>query len=256
MDNVHASARQGFGQEAGTYAHGRPDYPDELLGWMSERLGLGAGSAAVDLGAGTGKFTRLLLRSGAQVTAVEPVAAMRERLADALPAVRVLEGTAQGMPLADASQDAVLCAQAFHWFATAAALREIHRVLRPGGHLGLVWNVRDESVDWVAELSHIVAPYEGSTPRFHTGEWRRAFAGAPFGPLQLREFSHLHVGPAEQVIIARTLSISFIAALPAEQKTRVEQRLHSLIDNHPALRGQPQVAFPYRTEAYSALALD
>lgn len=255
MESVHSSARQGFGQEAGAYAHGRPDYPDELLGWMSERLGLAAGSKAVDLGAGTGKFTRLLLRSGAEVTAIEPVAAMRDRLAEELPGVRVLEGTAQGMPLADASQDAVLCAQAFHWFANAAALREIHRVLRLGGSLGLVWNVRDESVDWVAELTHIVAPYEGSTPRFHTGEWRRAFAGAPFGPLQLREFSHRHVGPAEQVIIARTLSISFIAALPAEQKARVEQRLHDLIDNHPALRGQAQVAFPYRTEAYSAVAL-
>ena len=111
-------------------------------------------------------------------------------------------------------------------------------------------------MDWVAELTHIVAPYEGSTPRFHTGEWRRAFADAPFGPLQLREFSYLHVGPPEQVIVARTLSISFIAALPAEQKARVEQRLQELIATHPALKGQAEVAFPYRTEAYSAVVLD
>jgi len=256
MDSVHASAQQGFGQEAETYAHGRPEYPDELLGWLEGSLGIKAGSKVVDLGAGTGKFTRLLLRTGAEVTAIEPVAAMREHLHGELPDVRVLEGTAQGMPLADASLDAVLCAQAFHWFAKPEALREIHRVLRPRGHLGLVWNVRDERVDWVAELTHIVAPYEGSTPRFHTGEWRRAFAGAPFGPLQLREFSYRHVGPPEQVIVARTLSISFIAALPAEQKARVEQRLRELIATHPALKDQAEVAFPYRTEAYSAAVLD
>lgn len=255
MTDVHGSAQEGFTREAKTYAHGRPDYPDELLGWMGEELDIGAGKEVVDLGAGTGKFTSLLLRTGAQVTAIEPVAAMREQLSEKLPAAKVLHGTAQALPLATHSIDALTCAQAFHWFADERALQEIHRVLRPGGHLGLVWNVRDERVDWVAEMARIVERYEGSTPRFHTGLWRQAFSGARFEPLRLREFSYQHVGPPEQVIVARILSVSFIGALPEEQKQRVAQQLRELIDHHPELKGCSEVAVPYRTEAYSTRAL-
>ncbi|MFV3331572.1 class I SAM-dependent methyltransferase [Pseudomonas sp. NY15437] len=254
MTDVHGSAQEGFTREAKAYAHGRPDYPEELLGWLGEALDIGAGKEVVDLGAGTGKFTSLLLRSGAQVTAIEPVAAMREQLSASLPAVKVLNGTAQAMPLAAESVDALTCAQAFHWFADERALAEIHRVLRPGGHLGLVWNVRDERVDWVAQVTRILERYEGSTPRFHTGQWRRAFAGSRFEDLRLREFGYQHVGPPEQVIVARTLSVSFIAALPDEQKQRVAEQLHELIATHPALKGRSEIAFPYRTEAYSTRA--
>ncbi len=255
MTDVHGSAREGYAREAKTYAHGRPDYPDELLGWLGEELEVGAGKEVVDLGAGTGKFTSLLVRTGAQVTAIEPVAAMREQLGEKLPAVKVLNGTAQVMPLAAHSVDALTCAQAFHWFADERALREIHRVLQPGGHLGLVWNVRDERVDWVAEMARIVERYEGSTPRFHTGLWRQAFSGARFEPLRLREFSYQHVGPPEQVIVARILSVSFIAMLPQEQKQRVAEQLRELIASHPDLKGRDEIAVPYRTEAYSTRAL-
>ncbi|WP_236199097.1 class I SAM-dependent methyltransferase [Pseudomonas pseudonitroreducens] len=255
MTDVHGSAREGYAREAKTYAHGRPDYPDELLGWLGEELEVGAGKEVVDLGAGTGKFTSLLVRTGAQVTAIEPVAAMREQLGEKLPAVKVLNGTAQAIPLAAHRVDALTCAQAFHWFADERALREIHRVLQPGGHLGLVWNVRDERVDWVAEMARIVERYEGSTPRFHTGLWRQAFSGARFEPLRLREFSYQHVGPPEQVIVARILSVSFIAMLPQEQKQRVAEQLRELIASHPDLKGRDEIAVPYRTEAYSTRAL-
>ncbi|MFJ3052230.1 MULTISPECIES: class I SAM-dependent methyltransferase [Pseudomonas] len=255
MTDVHGSAREGYAREAKTYAHGRPDYPDELLGWLGEALEIGAGKEVVDLGAGTGKFTSLLARSGAQVTAIEPVAAMREQLGEKLPGVKVLNGTAQAMPLVAQSVDALTCAQAFHWFANERALHEIHRVLRPGGHLGLVWNVRDERVDWVAEMARIVERYEGSTPRFHTGLWRQAFSGARFEPLRLREFSYQHVGPPEQVIVARILSVSFIAMLPQEQKQRVAEQLRELIASHPDLKGRDEIAVPYRTEAYSTRTL-
>ncbi|MDF3866300.1 class I SAM-dependent methyltransferase [Pseudomonas denitrificans (nom. rej.)] len=255
MTDVHGSAREGYAREAKTYAHGRPDYPDELLAWLGEALEIGAGKEVVDLGAGTGKFTSLLVRSGAQVTAIEPVAAMREQLGEKLPGVKVLNGTAQAMPLVAQSVDALTCAQAFHWFADERALHEIHRVLRPGGYLGLVWNVRDERVDWVAEMARIVERYEGSTPRFRTGLWRQAFSGARFEPLRLREFSYQHVGPPEQVIVARVLSVSFIAMLPQEQKQRVAEQLRELIASHPDLKGRDEIAVPYRTEAYSTRAL-
>jgi len=249
MDPVHPSAR-GFSSAAGAYARGRPDYPEALLGWLGQDLRLGPGATCVDLGAGTGKFTRLLARTGAEVVAVEPIAAMRAQLELAAPGIRALEGAAQAIPLASGSAQAVVCAQAFHWFATPEALAEIHRVLAPGGQLGLVWNVRDESVDWVAALTAIMAPFEGGTPRYHTGQWRLPFAGGPFTELEETCFPYQHAGPAREVILDRTLSVSFIASLPDGARGEVEARIRALIDGHPDLRGRETVVFPYRTHAY------
>ena len=247
---VHHAARQGFSDAAQTYSHGRPDYPRELLPWLHQSLGLGPGSIAVDLGAGTGKFTPLLLATGTSVVAVEPVDAMRAQLLRSIPTVTALAASAQSLPLANASVDAVLCAQAFHWFATPEALREIGRVLKAGGKLGLVWNVRDESVDWVAAITRIVTPYEGDTPRFHTGEWRRLFPSELFSQLEETVLSYRHRGSARQVIVERVLSVSFIAALPTADRKRVEQSLEALIASHPELKDAASIEFPYRTHAY------
>ncbi|NOV24697.1 class I SAM-dependent methyltransferase [Cupriavidus necator] len=250
MNAVHQAAAQGFASQADTYARGRPEYPAEIDPWLRGALGLHPGRAVLDLGAGTGKFTRWLVHTGATVTAVEPVAQMRAQLAAAVAPVQALEGSAEAIPLADASVDAVVCAQAFHWFANAQALAEIRRVLRPGGRLGLVWNVRDESVDWVAQLTAIMAPYEGDAPRFHKGDWKRVFPAEGFGPLALQSLPYTHVGPPQRVIVDRVMSVSFIASLPGPEQARVRTRLHALIDQHPALSARAEVAFPYRTEAY------
>lgn len=161
---IHHSAADGYTKGADTYVRGRPDYPPEIAGWLRDTLGLHAGATVLDLGAGTGKFTPRLLATGASVIAVEPVAAMLDKLAAAHPDVRPLVGTADAIPLPDASVDAVVCAQAFHWFATAEALDEIHRVLKPGGRLGLVWNMRDARVPWVAGMDRIVNEFEGDAP--------------------------------------------------------------------------------------------
>ncbi len=144
----------------------------------------------------------------------------------------------------------MICAQAFHWFSTQAALAEIHRVLKPDGRLGLVWNVRDESVDWVAAITDIITPYEGDTPRFHSGRWREAFTGEYFSDPELSCFAYSHVGSPQEVIMDRFLSVSFIAALPDAEKTRVTEQLRSLLATHPALKGRDTVAFPYQTQAY------
>ena len=247
---VHHAARQGFSSAADSYSHGRPDYPQQLLPWLRLTLGLGPGSSAVDLGAGTGKFTPLLLATGASVVAVEPVEAMRAQLLRYIPTVTALAASAQSLPLADASVDVVLCAQAFHWFASAAALREIGRVLKPGGRLGLVWNVRDESVDWVAAITRIVTPYEGDTPRFHTGEWRRLFPSKLFSQLDETVLSYHHRGSAQQVIVERVLSVSFIAALPEADRKHVARSLDALIASHAELRDTALIEFPYQTHAY------
>ncbi|QNM96836.1 class I SAM-dependent methyltransferase [Chitinimonas koreensis] len=253
---IHHAAADGFGSQAAAYARGRPDYPQALAGWLRDEIGLGAGRRVLDLGAGTGKFSGLLAASGATVVAVEPVEAMRAQLAARLPQVDVQAGTAEAIPLADASCDLVACAQAFHWFATPPALAEIRRVLKPGGELLLVWNVRDESVDWVAALTELMTPYEGDTPRFHSGAWRSVFPAEGFGPLAETAFDYVHAGPAEQVVVDRVLSVSFIAALPDAERERVAERLRALVAGHPALAGRAEVRFPYRTLAYRARRLD
>lgn len=256
MSEIHHAAQQGFSAQATTYARGRPEYPDALLPWLADALAIAPGSAVVDLGAGTGKFTRLLMRTGARVTAVEPVDDMRAQLARGLPGVPALQGSAEAMPLATDSAQAVVCAQAFHWFASAAALQEIQRVLAPGGWLGLVWNVRDETVDWVAAITDIITPHEGDAPRFYKGDWRKPFANSRlFSAPEPTVFSYQHVGSAQQVIMDRFLSVSFIAALPPARKDQVARQLQTLIDTHPALRGQDSIAFPYKTEAYRCHSL-
>ncbi|WP_028224364.1 class I SAM-dependent methyltransferase [Paraburkholderia ferrariae] len=252
--NVHRAAAVGYSPTAADhYVRGRPDYPPEVAHWLRETLGLRAGQTVVDLGAGTGKFTRRLVETGASVIAIEPVAAMRAKLAAALPQVDVRDGAAQAMPLADASVDAVVCAQAFHWFANASALAEIHRVLKPGGRFGLIWNLRDARVDWVARLDAIVNRAEGDTPRYYTGQWRAAFPFPGFGPLQEAHFSVGHTGSPEDVIVARVKSTSFIAALPADQQAQIEADVRALIDAEPTLRGQTTVTVPYETAAFVAI---
>lgn len=251
--SVHHSARDGFAAQAMTYDRGRPDYPAALHGWLTDRLGLGPGRAAIDLGAGTGKFTGRLVATGADVRAVEPVAEMRTQFSKTWPGVPVLEGTADAIPIPDESLDAVVCAQAFHWFATPAALTEISRVLKPGGRLGLVWNARDTSVDWVAEIDDLITPYEGDAPRFAKGDWKNVFPFPGLSPLDERSFPHDHSGPPDRVIIDRILSVSFIGALSAEERAGVDARLRRLIAAHPSLAGRAHVAFPYRTHAFSCV---
>ena len=118
---IRAAAAEGFQQGAEAYEASRPSYPPDAVAHILEVTGLGPGRRVLDLAAGTGKLTRLLVPSGADVVAVEPVAAMRETLTRALPDVEALDGTAEAIPLGDASVDAVTVAQAFHWFDAAPA---------------------------------------------------------------------------------------------------------------------------------------
>lgn len=246
---IHAAARQGFATEAQAYARGRPDYPQALAAWLRDTLALAPEKRAADIGAGTGKFSTLMAATGATVVAVEPVDAMRKQL-DGLPGIQPLAGTAQAVPLPDGSLDAIVCAQAFHWFASTEVLDEFARLLKPGGRLGLVWNVREESIDWVAQITRLITPYEGDAPRFYKGDWKKPFPHPAFTPLHETAFAYEHVGPPRQVIIDRFMSVSFLAALPAADKAHVRAELEALLSTHPALRGRETLAFPYRTLAF------
>lgn len=247
--DVHTAAREGYKREAKSYERGRPDYPFALGGWLTDTLKLARGAIVIDVGAGTGKFTKLLKATGASVVAVEPVAQMREQLSR-LSGVRALEGTAQHLPLERASADAIMCAQAFHWFAQAETLDEFARVLKPGGHLGMVWNIRDESVDWVARITRLITPLEGDAPRFYKGDWRKPFPHPAFTELEETHFTYDHTGTPREVIIDRFMSVSFIASASEADRNLIHSSLEELIAMHPALRDKSIVSFPYRTVGY------
>lgn len=251
MPSIHTVASKGFSSAAKTYVAGRPGYPPEVAGWLRGVIGLGPGRTVLDLGSGTGKFLPYLRETQARVMAVEPVPAMLAQLAEQNPDVEALSGTADCIPLPDTSVDAVICAQAFHWFATAATLKEIRRVLKPAGVLGLIWNGRDESVEWVAALSEIIERFKGDAPRYLSGQWRRAFPANGFEFLNEQHFRNEHVGNPEQVIVDRTLSVSFIAALPPAEQDAVAREVRGLIAATPALAGRTKVAFPYATAAFA-----
>lgn len=248
--NIHRSAAMGFEASPDAYERGRADYPQEAILILSDRLQLAKTSTVVDLGAGTGKLTRALLPVGCTLIAVEPVTAMRRALTRLTPGVEVLDGCAEDIPLDSGSVDAVICAQAFHWFDGPPAAREIRRVLKPGGTLGLIWNVRDESVKWVADLTRIMDPYAGDTPRYRTGRWKEALEGSEyFHPLSKAHCEHEHAMSLDAAI-DRVTSISFIAALPETERATVTQETRAVLHAHLESTGDDEIKFPYRVDIF------
>lgn len=247
--SVRREALVGFGRSAAAYERGRPGYPADAVALLARALELRPGRRLVDVGAGTGKLTRALVGTGADVVAVEPVAQMRRRFAEVLPGVEVRDGTAGQLPLGDGEVDAVAVGQAFHWFAGHAALAEFARVLRPGGHLGLIWNARDGSVPWVARLTEIVNTRQGDTPRHASGAWRLAFAaGQPwFGELGSASVRHVQVLDLS-ASLDRYASTSFIAALPDGERAALLVQVAAVLVE--AAEPDGTVAHPYRTDVW------
>ena len=290
MSEVHDIAARGFGAEADAYDRARPSYPPDAIDWLVRGLGIGPGRQVVDLAAGTGKLTALLAGSGADLIAIEPVASMRDRLryrlSDRLrdrpsdrpsgrlgnPRVEVLAGVAEALPLADQSVDAVIVAQAFHWFDAKRAMAEIARVVRPGGHLGLLWNARDRSQEWVDQVWSVMDRVERNAPwRIDDGATNdsatndsatkdthatneRYLAGphdSNWSPWVEATFFHVHYSTHEQVV-DRMRSVSHIAALPADDQCKVLDEVRLILDGHPETRQRPTVGIPYRVDAMYA----
>jgi SAM-dependent methyltransferase len=227
------------------YERARPGYPDEAISFLVSRLGLRPGRVVVDLAAGTGKLTRLLVPSGARVIAVEPLAEMRELLARLVPGIEVLAGAAERLPVDDASADAVTVAQAFHWFDAERALREIARVLRFEGAAALVWNVRDLSDPLQSRLQELLRPYRGDAPTEHEQAWRPAMEASPlFGELQEWSFSWEQPTTPDE-LAERIASISFIAQLPTDERARLLGRVRA-----EAADFGGTFSFRYRTDVY------
>jgi SAM-dependent methyltransferase len=243
-DETRRAQAASFGAAAGAYERGRPPYPPEAIDWL-----LPAGAVQViDLGAGTGKLTRQLAGRGLDVTAVEPSEGMREQLARAVPGVRALAGTGERIPLPGRSVDAVLVAQAWHWVDPAQAVPEVARVLRPGGRLGLIWNVRDERADWVAGLGAILRQSDGSHAISGTVS-AAPQVGPPFGPLERRDIEWVHhLSP--DALIDMVVSRSYVITMPAADREKLLNELRHLIRTHPALAGAGEIALPYVTRCW------
>lgn len=244
---VHRAAAEGFGAVADEYERARPDYPEAAVERLGAELGTGR---TLDLGAGTGKLTRMLVPLGIPLMALEPIPSMHERFARILPDVPLVSGLAEALPFRDATFRGVVCAQAFHWFDGPRALAEIHRVLEPGGGLALLWNVKDESVPWVGALGDILRPYQARVPQETTGDWRRAFEATDlFGPLGESRIPHGQPldGPG---LVERYASASYIAILPEDERRDVLRRIGELTERHPDLAGRASFDLPYVTELY------
>jgi SAM-dependent methyltransferase len=252
--SVHPFASRGFGLAADAYRRRRPDYPQAAVDWLADALDLAPGRTVVEVGAGTGKFTVQLIATGARILAIEPVAEMRAAFVQTVPGVEIIDAIAEALPMTDGSADAIVAAQAFHWFDTTPALAEFHRVLRPAGRLGLVWNVRDSEVDWVAALEAILDDYAAAAP-YHE-DWRARLEDDPgFGSLTSAEFTH--VQPLDAAgLVDRIASISFIATLDDASRAVALDRVRDLAKSHPAIVGQPVFELPYRTRAHWTVRLD
>ena len=237
MDD-HSAHANSFGPAADIYERGRPGYPDAAVTWL-----LPAGRPrVVDLGAGTGKLTRQIRDRGLEVTAVDPSEQMLAQLALAVPGVPALIGSAERIPLPAGSADAVLVAQAWHWVDPARAVPEIARILRPGGRLGLVWNLRDESEPWVRRLDEIIGDSETE---------RATTVGEPFGPVEVTHFRwSMALGPER--LIDLVASRSTIIMLPPAERAAVLDEVGRLVATHPDLVGRTEFRMPYVTECARA----
>ncbi len=248
MSDLSARALS-FGSAADVYRSVRPGYPEQAVRWA---VPPGA-RQVVDLAAGTGKLTQVLHRisaaQGFAVIAVEPDAGMRAALHADLPTVPVLDGTAERTGLPDACADAVTVGTAWHWFDAPAAAGEIARVLRPGGTLTVVWNVRDETTDWVARFGEIL----------HRGDDRPTDRGTPelgpaFGPV---EHAEVRWGDRLRTADLRALaaSRSHVIVQPPAVRDELLAAVDELVATHPDLRGRDSVEVPYRTECWRAVRL-
>jgi SAM-dependent methyltransferase len=243
MDEVHLRRARSFGAVAGTYEQARPGYPRAAVDWV---LAPAPGRDVLDLAAGTGKLTAAIVAAGASVTAVEPLGEMREQLQACLPGVPVLDGTAEAIPLADRSVDAVLVGQAFHWFDPEPALTEIVRVLRPGGVLGVLWNIRDDSVAWIAEMTRI-GVLGGDLLSMVGGEqWQPLEGDERFTAPERHDVPNPEPFDSER-LLAFASSTSALATMEDDERQLVLDTLAELARTHPTLCAHETFTMPFVT---------
>jgi len=247
VSSIAREAAIGFDRGAADYERGRPGYPPAAIAVLVAELAIGPGRRVVDLAAGTGKLTRALTGLGAELVAVEPVAGMRAQLEQAVPGVTALPGTAERMPFPDGGVDAVVVAQAFHWFDIPVAAAEIHRVLSADGGLGIVRNEWDESVGWAAEMRALIRAQAGPAPRPHHRDWRAELeATGRFTPLAERVVPN-PVRVDVDTLAARIGSMSYIAMMDDDARTALLDAIRALVRERGVIDADGMIETPYDT---------
>lgn len=252
MPHIPEVAARGFDGSAEQYERFRPGYPADAIGWLVAACRIGPTARVCDLGAGTGKVARLLTPTGADVVAVEPLDGMVRVLRRELPDVPAVTGVAEAIPLADGSCTAVTAGQALHWFDLDRALPELHRVLEPGGRVGLLWNGWDDRVPWVRDVRDIVAE-AGASEQWLKGHlddrWLHdAFgASARFGALTQRTF-HTEVEADPASVVERIATTSHIAMKADDERAEVLASVRRAVE--AGADGGATLRFPYRVDAY------
>lgn len=238
---IHPVAAKGFAREADAYERARPAYAQEAIDWIGERTGLGPGRTVVDVGAGTGKLTRQLVATGARVVAVEPIPEMRAKL----DGVEALDGTAEELPLADGSVDLVTAGQAFHWFHPGRAVPELHRVLKAGGWVAILWNTRVPEHPLHQAIEAVFDEPEPAVVRTQDVD-----VGAMFGESTLFGAVEERVFPNDQMLTRaglrdRFASTSFIAVRDDGPREALLDRIVALVDGL-----EEPFSFPCVTEVF------
>ncbi len=245
MDEEHQRLARSFSSVAEAYDRGRPSFPREAAQWL-----VGQDAATVlEVGAGTGKLTEQLVALGHDVHATEPAQAMLDILRRNLPDTRTTQASAEELPVPDRSVDVVVAAQSFHWFDLERALPEIARVLRPGGHLSLVWNLRNEKIPWVRKLGALIGNQELlaqdiAEPLVHSGL---------FGFVEDATFPFWQ-DINRETIQDLVLSRSSIASLDEETRAAKLAEVMAFYDDYG--RGMDGMRLPYDTQCYRAVVVE
>lgn len=246
---IHRAAF-GFTTASEVYERGRPPYPLDATAFLGREIQAGRATWVLDVAAGTGKLSRPLADTGARVAAVEAVEPMRRVFRQRRAGTWLLGAGPHALPFRDAAMDAVAIGNAFHSFADVRTLREIRRVLRPGGRLGLVWNERDVSVPWVGELMSTFEQYRGDAPRYRDGAWMDAFDR--FGHFQAvtrRSFPFHQTGNLD-LFLDSLSSISYVASLPRPEREFLLSEATRMIRSRPAASSVGAVSMPYRCDIH------